>query len=70
MASTKLKFDLFDRVDGVAIDADLWERESRVRRLSPERFVAGEVVILWPHAPHVAGVVTASGERVTVRVLR
>ena len=62
--------DLGDRVQGVAIDADLWSRESRVVRLRPERFATGEVMVLWPHAPHIAGVRTATGEALTLRVQR
>jgi hypothetical protein len=48
----------------------MWDRESRCRPVRPERLARGSVRVVWPYAPHVVGIVTASGEQLTIRVQR
>ena len=60
--------ELGERVTGPVLDAVMWERESRRQLLKPDRTVSGDVVTVWTHAPHVVGIITDAGERLTVAV--
>lgn len=62
-------FDLGQLVRGQVLDEVKWA-ESRVRLAMPYRTVRGEVRVVYPRKPNVVGVVTASGEALTVRVPR
>jgi hypothetical protein len=65
-----LLLDFGDHAQGLAIDDDLWALESRVRAVRPERVAAGEVRAVFPYAPHIAMVLTSTGDLVTIRVQR
>lgn len=60
--------ELGDRVSGRVLDADMWERQSRIRLAMPYRRAAGEVHVVYPFAPRVVGLVLASGEQVHVHL--
>jgi hypothetical protein len=68
--SARLALDIGDHAQGLAIDPGLWEHESRVRTLKPPRHITGRVRGVWPYAPHVVCVTTATGEAVVIRVVR
>lgn len=69
-AALKPLLDLGERAQGQVIDAELWMRESRCRRVMPVRFAAGEVRSVFPFAPHVVGILTPGGEQLTIRAQR
>lgn len=60
--------DLGQRVAGQVLDETAWQDDSRVLAARPARHVIGEVCVVYPLIPEVAGVVLPSGVRVTVRV--
>ena len=60
--------DFGDLVTGMAIDSDLWDRESQVRMLRPPRTVTGTVQAIYVHMPKVLGVTTSDGRSVTIKL--
>lgn len=62
--------DLGDRVAGQVLDEDAWVREDRIRPARPAEHAAGEVRVVYPYAPTVVGIVTDTGDALTVRVQR
>jgi hypothetical protein len=54
--------DLGERVTGVVIDAGHWDHASSVRITRPARVASGAVHVIYPHAPHVVGIRTVTGE--------
>lgn len=60
--------DLGERVTGLVLDTQLWEREDRRQLVKPERRASGAVMTVWPFSPHVAGIRTDDGEDLVVAV--
>lgn len=60
--------ELGERVTGLVLDTEMWEREDRRQLVKPERRASGAVMTVWPFAPHIAGIRTDDGERLTVAV--
>lgn len=58
--------DLGDLVAGDVIDANVWNGESRIRRLRPRQQVTGRVVGVYPHAPRVVEIQRYPGENALV----
>lgn len=60
--------DFGDLVTGWVLDEALWQRADRIRVAKPPACATGAVTTVYPYAPRVVGIRTATGDQVHVKL--